>query len=257
MLLYYSGTGNTRYVAETLSKQLDEPLYSVTSSDPASLSFSGKSLGFLFPIYSWGVPPIVLDFIHHLNDRFIKDIKGLDVWMCCTCGDETGKAPEMFIKALRKKGIIAKGAWSVIMPNNYVLLSGFDIDPIDVQRRKLDAVLPRLNEIADKIRSGIMERDVVTGSFPALRSAVYPLFVRFGINPDKWTASDACISCAKCVEVCPADNIRIEKGRPVWDANCLSCCACYHYCPSHAIRYGKATRGKGQYFFKPSNLSDV
>lgn len=253
MLFYYSGTGNSRYVAEMLSRSLDEPLVSITSVDARSVVFTGNTLGFIFPVYSWGVPPIVLAFIKGLNYEFIERINNKDVWMCCSCGDETGKAPQMFIKAFRKRGIDAKGAWSVIMPNNYVLLPGFDVDSLEIRKRKLKEAPARIADIASKVRRGKMEIDVTSGSLPSLRSAVYPLFVRFGISTRKWSVSDACISCGKCVSVCPVHNIRLENGRPSWGKNCLSCCACYHYCQVKAINYGNVTQGKGQYFFNGSD----
>ena len=61
--------------------------------------------------------------------------------------------------------------------------------------------------------------------------------------------SDECIGCGKCVEPCPLKNISLENGHPKWNGHCTMCMACYHYCPVNAIQYGKATEGKGQYYF--------
>ena len=89
MVYYFSGSGNTRYVARQLSEQIGEDLRFIPETDAISEKFAGRSLGFLFPIYSWGVPPIVTDFIRNLPEDMIKEIKdkSLPVWMVCTCGD--------------------------------------------------------------------------------------------------------------------------------------------------------------------------
>ena len=60
-------------------------------------------------------------------------------------------------------------------------------------------------------------------------------------------ATDACISCGKCVSACPLQNIRLEKGRPLWGKDCAMCLSCYHHCPKHAIEYGSMTKRKGQF----------
>ncbi|MBR4135116.1 MAG: hypothetical protein IKU03_01705 [Bacteroidales bacterium] len=44
-------------------------------------------------------------------------------------------------------------------------------------------------------------------------------------------------------------NITLEDGRPKWHGNCTNCDACFHHCPKKAIQYGKASKGKGQYYF--------
>ena len=51
-------------------------------------------------------------------------------------------------------------------------------------------------------------------------------------------ATDACIGCGKCVELCPLNNIRLENGKPVWGKHCTHCMACICYCPKEAIEYG-------------------
>ena len=60
MIFYFSGTGNSKYAAEFLADQLNERCYNICKQgiDPAVYE-GGKSIGFVFPVYAWGVPPIV------------------------------------------------------------------------------------------------------------------------------------------------------------------------------------------------------
>lgn len=251
MIIYFSGTGNSEYVAMMLGEKLNEPVEALVELPPADAKFSGKSLGFVFPVYSWGVPPLVLDYVRNLNNKFINEIKEIPVYIICVCGDETAYAPEMIESALAERGIALSGGWSIQMPNNYVLLPGFDVDSTDVENSKLETAPAAVAEIAEKILKGELEKKYVRGSMPWIKSKlVYPAFKRWEIFPDRWHATDACVSCGKCVMACPMNNIEIEEAgeHPKWGKNCVSCLACYHICPRHAVQYGKITRKKGQYF---------
>jgi ferredoxin len=45
-----------------------------------------------------------------------------------------------------------------------------------------------------------------------------------------------CISCGKCVEECPQDNITLDiKKSPQWSTNCELCLLCEMVCPFQAI----------------------
>lgn len=40
----------------------------------------------------------------------------------------------------------------------------------------------------------------------------YPLFVK----ATPFYVKDSCVGCGKCVSLCPLNNIRLEKEKPVW-----------------------------------------
>lgn len=63
MIYYFSGTGNTKYVAGSIASKIGEESKAIARLDASNEKFEGSHLGFMFPIYSWGVPPIMLDFI--------------------------------------------------------------------------------------------------------------------------------------------------------------------------------------------------
>lgn len=235
-----------------LGEHLEDTVSFIPHVDPLQGKPEGDSIGFVFPVYSWGVPPLIIDFIDRLDEAFWEEVKErkIPVWVVMTCGDEVALAPEIIIKALRKHGVEPESIWSVIMPNDYVLLPGFDVDSKEVENEKLSAAPLRLEEIAKGIKEGRKTVDVTRGSIPWLKSRlVYPLFKRWGIAPRQWHATDACINCGICVKQCPFNNIVLnESGQPQWGLDCCSCLACYHSCPRHAVQYGKATLTKGQYY---------
>ncbi|WP_408610337.1 EFR1 family ferrodoxin [Lacrimispora sphenoides] len=54
------------------------------------------------------------------------------------------------------------------------------------------------------------------------------------------------LSCGKCAELCPLNNIILTDGKPVWGNHCTHCMACLHRCPTEAIEYKKKTQGKAE-----------
>jgi len=253
MIFYYSGTGNSAYAAKEISRMTGDKsgaAYIPQAMRHTHIDISAEEgLGFVFPIYSWGVPPIVLEFIGKLPARVFESRY---LWAVCTCGDEAGAAMRKFAKAVKRAGGREPDLMmSLIMPNNYVLLPGFNVDTEEVANRKLSEAPYRLRAISELIlKKEPCVRDVHEGSMPAIRSLAYPLFKRWGVNPRRWRVGDGCVACGKCGRICPVGNITYgSEGRPVWGKNCLSCCACYHVCPRQAISYGNFTKGKGQYLF--------
>ena len=250
MIYYFSGEGNTAYAAHIISKNIGEDRHYIPDTNPVFEKMDGLSLGFMFPIYSWGVPPIVRDFIAGLSETFIHEVKKnrIPVWMVVTCGDDIGDTTEMMAEILENRGLKLSAAWSIIMPNTYVLLPGFNVDKESLEARKLDKSIPRLREISGKIKEGIWEVDVKRGSFPWLKTKIcYPLFVKFAMKPSKWHWNAECIGCGRCARQCPVDNIEMKGGHPRWGINCVGCLGCYHICPVHAVGYGNRTSNKGQY----------
>ncbi len=225
----------------------------IPQTDPFSQDFDSskdKSVGFVFPVYSWGVPPIVIDFINRLPEAMIESMRKQRayVWCVATCGDETGMAVSMLKKVLGRRGIELSSSWSLLMPNVYVLLPGFGVDPKDVEERKLKEAVGRIEEISSAIMKKERVEDVHLGPLPRLKTTlIYPLFKRWGVNTKKWHYTDACIGCGKCSKVCPVGNIAMEDGHPHWGTDCTSCCACYHACPTHSAQYGGITKKEGQY----------
>ena len=70
----------------------------------------------------------------------------------------------------------------------------------------------------------------------------------------KFKATDKCISCQKCVKICPLSNITMKENRPSWGGKCTHCMACINQSPVDAIEYGKGTVGKPRYKGPDSTL---
>jgi len=248
LIFYFSGTGNSLYVAKKISEIQGESLVSIPrelerKNAVFEYEFVEKELlGFVFPVYAWGPPQIVVDFISKLRVSGGKPY----VFSVCTCGDDEGYTTRMMQKALAKAGLSLDSAFTVIMPNTYII--GFDVDSKDVVSEKLrraEEKLQTINAVISNREKGVF--DLIPGRLPGLKSAIVnPLFNRFGRNTKRFYATDKCTGCGICAKVCPLHTITIND-KPVWGKPCTQCLACIHRCPVHAIQYGKMTVRKGRY----------
>ena len=59
MIYYFSGTGNSLHVARQLADRLCEQLSPIVNP----VLTHDKSIGLVFPVYSWGIPSVVDNFI--------------------------------------------------------------------------------------------------------------------------------------------------------------------------------------------------
>lgn len=258
MVFYFSGTGNSTFVATTLSNLLGLKLAFIPDIEASSLELPEERILFVFPVYSWGVPPLVSKFISDLPENYCERLKegGFPIDCVMVCGDEVALAPEMLSRDLEKRGLALNSIWSVIMPNNYVLLPGFNVDSKEVEQNKLASCQSRILEIAQGLQREDKRIDVTRGSIPWLKTKfVFPLFRRWGVFPKKWHYTKSCISCGKCAKICPLVNIEMKNNHPVWGTRCCSCLGCYHVCPVNAVQYGRETKGKGQYLFPLKKIS--
>ena len=225
MIICFSGTGNSAAVASRLSVLLDDESLvllrgEILTGEKPALTLKGERIIWVFPTYSWGVPPVVADFIGRVE---IAGADNVPHFMVTTCGDDIGRTDRM---------------------------KGFDVDSKRVEREKLGAMPSRVADIAGAIIGRPDAVDVETGSWAWIKTKlIYPWFRRYAMSSKSFRVSDACIGCGACERGCPTENIRLNAGtkRPEWDDNCALCLHCYHYCPTNAIAYGKNTGGKGQY----------
>lgn len=211
-----------------------------------TLSCDDNRIIWVTPVYSWGLPPVVVNFIKHCN---ITNAESARHHLIVTCGDDTGMTASQWRKLMHARQWTAASATSIIMPNTYVLMKGFDTDSTAVEKQKLAAAPTQVKKAIDRIESECNNDDMLRGSFPRIKSyLIYPWFIRYAMSPKPFCATDACISCGKCARNCPMLNITMSAtGRPEWSNACALCLRCYHQCPTHAIAYGNATKGKHQY----------
>ncbi len=247
MIIYFSGTGNSLRVAQSLAHTLQDELYDIESSVPMRPIQHGETLGVIFPVYAWGLPAIVEQF---LTMHIVPLIKGETageryLWAVMTCGDDMGYTDRVLAKVLGR-GVDA--TFSVQMPNTYVCLPGFDVDPQELAQQKVRTTDERLPHIAQLIREQATVCEVTRGATPWIKTYLLrPFFNKYLVTSKYFKATDACASCGLCAKQCPMHDIAMSEGKPQWcQSTCTGCLRCYHQCPQRAIEWGSFTKQKGQ-----------
>lgn len=250
MIFYFSGTGNSLYAAKTIAEYNGQELISIAAeinSRKEAFEYTLKEneiIGFVYPIYAWAPPKMVLDFIARLK---LNNLRSNYTFTIATCGDNIGNAVNLLNKALKKAGLTLNSGFSIRMPNNYVVLG--NVDKKEVEKQKLQEAqkqLEGINGVIEHKQEGVYQ--VVKGPIPAVfTSVINPAFNKHALTAKRFYATEKCTGCGICERVCNCRNIVIKDKRPQWSDICSQCLACIHYCPTKAVQYGKGTEKKGRY----------
>ena len=243
MVLYFSGTGNSAYVAKRIANLLlDEciDLLQKLRTHDYSEVHSEKPWVFVVPVYAWQMPLLVKEWIANTTFTGSKD-----TYFVITCGQSIGSAGEYAKSLCESKGLTFKGATKVVMPENYLLMF-----PVPDEAKTMEIIQqaePVIDGIAEQIgKGGILEEQIGLGG-KLSSGLVNTLFYKCFVSAKKFYAQESCNSCGYCETVCPLNNIRLVDGKPVWGDACTHCVACICRCPQEAIEYGKSSVGRRRY----------
>jgi len=276
MIFYFSGEGNSAWVAWQIAQQLGEEMVFIPDVDEMTTFQlkSGESLGFVFPCYGWHVPRFVKKFVTRLQ------VSHADyVWAVITCGDDTGLTGKLFENLIQSKGWYLASVWGLQMPETYICLPGFDVDNPAKEERKIQMARLKIARIVDAIsqhKVGI--RDTLSGKMAWAKTRIVgSVFQWLLMSDNSFHVNQNCIGCGRCAQVCSRHNIVMQpcgassesasssskivsflNQHPRWLHDCTLCLSCYHHCPTHAIHWGRQTKNKGQYLCtKPPKLIHV
>ncbi len=244
MVLYFNGTGNSRYVAKIIAEKSKDDLISMNelmkTGKKEELSSPDKPFVFVCPTYAWRIPRVVTEFIR--SATFTGSRK---VYFLMTCGDDTANAIGYIKELCEFKGFELQGFAEIIMPENYITM--YSAPEKAVAKEIIEKSTPFILKLAENIQDGKVF-DPFTAKAKVKSGLVNTAFYGLVVKAKGFHATDKCISCSKCVKLCPLNNIEMSGSKPAWNNKCTHCMACICGCPATAIEYKNKTQGKTRYY---------
>ena len=245
MIFYFSGTGNSQLAAKQIAKSLGDDLVSINHCLKENTKKTFKSvrpLVFVAPVYAYRLPKVVERWIRETNFEGSQK-----AYFVLTCGGNGGNAAAYARKLCEEKGLHFQGLVSVRMPENYIALSA------PPNETECTAIINQAKPVFSKLAQCVKKEE----PFPPapkslsgrlLSGPIHVLYYGVAIHDKGFRVSDTCVSCGKCAQRCPLNNIDMVNSRPVWKGHCTHCMACICGCPTEAIEYKSISKGKRRYY---------
>lgn len=243
MILYFTGTGNSKYVANRIAAALNDEainLFDKIKNEDYSPMTSDSPWIIVTPTYAWQIPNIAKNWLNKVALNGNKSI-----FFVLTCGDSIGNAATFAKNYAKAKNMKFKGLTKVVMPENYIAM--FNVPNEAEAKDIIEKSNAEIDLIASAIKSG---RNFITETsfLGALQSGpINKIFYSAFVKDKKFTVSPNCNGCGICKNGCITNNITIKNGKPLWNGNCTHCMACICNCPKEAIEYGTKSIGQPRY----------
>ena len=120
MVLYYSGTGNSKYIAKCIAFALETDCLNlnerIKAEDTSSVQ-TEENVILVTPTYAWRIPHIVSGWLGKAELVGAKRI-----WFVMDCGSEIGNAAKYNRELAARKALTYMGTAQIVMPENYIAL---------------------------------------------------------------------------------------------------------------------------------------
>lgn len=268
MILCFSGTGNSRYVADLLAERLDDLVVDLaphvaefvsrwgaypsmnkqfaqegsgSMTGPTFVSDDGEPFVLVCPVYGWRVPEAVGGVIESAN--FIGSEL---MYVVATYGDDVANAAAYSEQMVTKAGLEFGGFAGVLMPCTYSKVKKVP------NAAKASEIRAEARKTVSAIASTIQQQLAIPATSPGMKAqlksgAMHRSFRLYEAGSSHFVVSDKCSRCGRCELFCPVCDIKMtEEGIEFGDL-CISCYACIHRCPDSAIDVKGQTEANGRY----------
>jgi ferredoxin len=238
----FTGTGNSLSVAKGIASGFSDAhiIQICRAHMPQTGTVYPGNVGFVFPVYYFGVPHMVREYVRALDME-----KGTYVFGVATFGGMAGLAFDLLADDLALKGIKLRAAFPVLMPGNCQVM--YPPQAEAEQQERFRNAQEKIGEIIRCVDAGkdlpVPKPNIFARGFMRL---FYSRLKPHG-RARNFHADEKCTGCGTCARICPAGNITLQEKKPLWGDQCEFCLACMQWCPAEAIQYANKTQKRGRY----------
>lgn len=238
-IYFFTGTGNSLHIAEEIGNALSDcEIVAIQKDTCTDIPVGYERIGFVFPTYGWGLPNMVSDFISKVQ---LSNQGYTYLFAVATCFGIAGNAIPQANILFKKKGWHMNYGAKIKMFGNSV--TNYNMSS------KVDEITKKSDKRAASVIQNIVNKEV--RRIPPINKLLYRAYLKFISEvrtiDEKYYVNDDCISCGICKSVCPAKNITLVDGKPVFHHQCERCLACIQHCPKRAINYENKTQKRRRY----------
>ena len=159
MILYFSGTGNSLYVAKKLAELTGDTAVPISAIHERCQRIQDRIIGFVFPVYFGDLPEPVQDFI-----RQVRFQKSTYFYGIATCGSAPGRSLRTMDRILRRQHCsLSYGAVLPMIANSTIASRRH----IRYDMNRLDHADELVAAAADKIRGQVRDTTAIHSSLSA------------------------------------------------------------------------------------------
>lgn len=235
----FSGTGNTRRVAEKLKGELiargaESETFPIIKGEPVPDLSGFDVLVVGYPVHAFNAPAPVLKFLKKFK-KCKRKMPKKPAYLLRVSGEplSANEASEILPRRiLKRRGWEIKGEFGYVMPYNIIF-------------RHSDKMAARMWQAVEN-GVGQNAEDILNGKGEVPKIGAWRRFVSFVLRIEHpampvigvsfHAKKKTCIGCGKCAKACPQKNIKMENGKPKFGGSCAACMGCAFTCPVDAIR---------------------
>ncbi len=245
LVLYFSGTGNTKFLAQLFADKTNATCISIEEQLDFTLAIAtNEIIAFCYPIYGSRLPRNMREFVLAHKTA----LNGKRIIIFCTQMYFSGDGARALTDSIFDISHEVIYAEHFNMPNNINNFFLFPVTSLETNLKCIPKIKRKVDKVCNDIENGIVVKrgfntyskwlGLIQGAFSPKLENIFKTSVWIDKN---------CTNCKLCIDCCPMENFKSEQNHIVPQGNCVACYRCINICPQKAIAVWFKKKVRKQY----------